>query len=203
MFVHLTLVPYIPSAGELKTKPTQHSVKELLNVGIQPQMLLCRCDRPIPENERRKIASFCNVRPSAVVPALDADTIYAVPIAYHEQGMDREVLRHFGLPFERCARPHALAEDRERGARAGRRSAHRDRRQIHQPSGQLQEPCGGAGAWRHRQPCARAAGMGRQPDFRDSRIPCSRLEDVHGILVPGGFGERGIGRQDCRGALCT
>ena len=63
MFVHLTLVPYIPSAGELKTKPTQHSVKELLNVGIQPQMLLCRCDRPIPENERRKIALFCNVRP--------------------------------------------------------------------------------------------------------------------------------------------
>ena len=66
--MHLTLVPYIPSAGELKTKPTQHSVKELLNVGIQPQMLLCRCDRPIPENERRKIALFCNVRPEAVIP---------------------------------------------------------------------------------------------------------------------------------------
>src|ERR1700755_2474784 len=80
MFVHLTLVPYIPSAGELKTKPTQHSVKELLNVGIQPQMLLCRCDRPIPANERRKIALFCNVRPEAVIPALDVDTIYSVPI---------------------------------------------------------------------------------------------------------------------------
>src|SRR6202000_2019127 len=100
MFVHLTLVPYIPSAGELKTKPTQHSVKELLNVGIQPQMLLCRCDRPIPDNERRKIANFCNVRPEAVIPALDVDTIYSVPIAYHEEGMDREVLRHFGLPSE-------------------------------------------------------------------------------------------------------
>src|SRR5277367_6560165 len=100
MFVHLTLVPYIPSAGELKTKPTQHSVKELLNVGIQPQMLLCRCDRPIPDNERRKIALFCNVRPEAVVPALDVDTIYAVPISYHNEGMDREVLRHFGLPFD-------------------------------------------------------------------------------------------------------
>src|SRR5712672_2803142 len=83
MFVHLTLVPYIPAAGELKTKPTQHSVKELLNVGIQPQMLLCRCDRPIPENERGKIANFCNVRPQAVIPALDVDTIYSVPIAYH------------------------------------------------------------------------------------------------------------------------
>ena len=93
MFVHLTLVPFIPSAGELKTKPTQHSVKELQNVGIQPQMLLCRCDRPIPENERRKIALFCNVRPEAVIAALDADTIYAVPISYHAEGMDREVLR--------------------------------------------------------------------------------------------------------------
>ena len=91
MFVHLTLVPYIPSAGELKTKPTQHSVKELLNVGIQPQMLLCRCDRPIPENERRKIALFCNVRSEAVIAALDVDTIYAVPGSYHAEGMDREV----------------------------------------------------------------------------------------------------------------
>src|SRR5271165_1648427 len=100
MFVHLTLVPYIPSAGELKTKPTQHSVKELLNVGIQPQMLLCRCDRPIPENERRKIALFCNVRAEAVIAALDVDTIYAVPISYHAEGMDREVLRHFRLPAD-------------------------------------------------------------------------------------------------------
>ncbi len=99
MFVHLTLVPFIPSAGELKTKPTQHSVKELLNVGIQPQMLLCRCDRPIPDNERRKIALFCNVRPAAVIPALDVATIYQVPIAYHAEGMDREVLRHFRLDF--------------------------------------------------------------------------------------------------------
>ena len=98
MFVHLTLVPYISSAGELKTKPTQHSVKELQNVGIQPQMLLCRCDREIPEAERRKIASFCNVRVQAVVAALDVDTIYAVPISYHREGMDGEVLRHFGLP---------------------------------------------------------------------------------------------------------
>src|SRR6202167_1272690 len=79
MFAHLTLVPFIPSAGELKTKPTQHSVKELLNVGIQPQMLLCRCDRAIPEAERRKIALFCNVRPEAVITARDVDTIYDVP----------------------------------------------------------------------------------------------------------------------------
>ena len=137
MFVHLTLVPYIPSAGELKTKPTQHSVKELLNVGIQPQMLLCRCDRQIPENERRKIASFCNVRPSAVVPALDADTIYAVPIAYHEQGMDREVLRHFELPFDEApdlSRWQRIV-DTVRAPRG--RGAYRDRRQIYQFARQL------------------------------------------------------------------
>src|ERR671916_501065 len=97
LFVHLTLVPFIPSAGELKTKPTQHSVKELLGLGIQPQILLCRCDRPIPENERRKIALFCNVRPESVIPALDAATIYEVPLNYHAEGLDQEVLRHFNL----------------------------------------------------------------------------------------------------------
>ncbi|MEI7447288.1 MAG: hypothetical protein WCK28_20540, partial [Burkholderiales bacterium] len=79
-----------PTAGELKTKPTQHSVKELLSVGIQPNMLICRSDREIPSNERRKIALFCNVRPDAVVAALDVDTIYAVPISYHQEGLDRE-----------------------------------------------------------------------------------------------------------------
>lgn len=98
MFIHLTLLPWIAAAGELKTKPTQHSVKELQNVGIQPQMLVCRSDREIPETERRKIASFCNVRPEAVIAARDVDTIYACPISYHREGMDTEVLRHFGLP---------------------------------------------------------------------------------------------------------
>ncbi|MDE7546947.1 CTP synthase [Acetobacter fabarum] len=99
MVVHLTLLPWIPSAGELKTKPTQHSVKELQNVGLQPQILLCRCDRPIPPTERRKIANFCNVRPEAVIAARDVDTIYACPLSYHAEGMDTEVLRYFGLPY--------------------------------------------------------------------------------------------------------
>ncbi len=96
-YIHLTLLPYIPSAGELKTKPTQHSVQELRSIGIQPDILLCRCDRPIPEGERKKLALFCNVRPSAVIEARDVDQIYAVPLAYHEEGLDREVLRVFGL----------------------------------------------------------------------------------------------------------
>src|SRR5436305_7643080 len=92
LFVHVTLVPYIAAAGELKTKPTQHSVKELLSIGIQPDILLCRTDRPIPQEERRKLALFCNVRESAVIEARDVDNIYAVPEAYHDQGLDREVL---------------------------------------------------------------------------------------------------------------
>src|SRR5580692_5934798 len=98
LFVHVTLLPYIRTAGELKTKPTQHSVKELLSVGIQPSILLCRAERPLPDGERKKIASFCNVKPECVIPALDVDTIYNVPISYHEQGFDEQVLRYFDLP---------------------------------------------------------------------------------------------------------
>jgi CTP synthase len=142
LFVHLTLVPFIPSAGELKTKPTQHSVKELLSVGIQPQILLCRCDRPIPENERRKIALFCNVRPESVIPAYDADSIYAVPLSYHEEGLDREVLRHF------------------RG-----RGHDRGGRQVHEPARQLQIAGRGADPWRHRAQREGAARLGGQPDL--------------------------------------
>src|SRR5882757_1859435 len=104
LFVHLTLVPWIPSAGELKTKPTQHSVKELLGLGIQPDILLCRCDRPIPAGARKKIALFCNLREARVIPALDVDTIYAVPEAYHAEGFDEQVCDHFGL----AAQPPAL-----------------------------------------------------------------------------------------------
>jgi CTP synthase len=190
MFVHLTLVPWIPSAGELKTKPTQHSVKELLNVGIQPQMLLCRCDRPIPENERRKIASFCNVRPSAVVPALDADTIYSVPISYHEQGMDREVLRHFALPFEEApdiARWRKIVNI------------------VRAPEGEVRIAIVGKyinllDSYKSLAEALAHGGIANRVrvklDWVDSQVfetpnAVRQLEDVHGILVPGGFGERG------------
>src|SRR3974390_3485588 len=97
VFIHLTLLPFIPSAGELKTKPTQHSVKELRGIGIQPDILLCRTDRPIPKEERRKLGLFCNVRESAVIEARDVDIIYAVPEAYHAAGLDTEVLAAFGI----------------------------------------------------------------------------------------------------------
>jgi len=190
MFVHLTLVPYIPSAGELKTKPTQHSVKELLNVGIQPQMLLCRCDRQIPDAERRKIASFCNVRAQAVIAALDVDTIYAVPISYHAEGMDREVLRHFGLPFE--TEPDLSAwqciVDTVRG-----------------PDGEVRIAVVGKytnllDSYKSLGEALTHGGIKNrvrvQLEWVDSQIfeapdAVLRLEDVHGILVPGGFGERG------------
>ena len=108
IYIHLTLMPYIPSAGELKTKPTQHSVKELLSIGIQPDILLCRTDRPIPKEERRKLSLFCNVRESAVIEARDVDNIYAVPEAYSAEGLDSEVLAAFGLDAG-AARPISRA----------------------------------------------------------------------------------------------
>ncbi|MCF6220712.1 MAG: CTP synthase [Robiginitomaculum sp.] len=97
LFMHVTLLPYIAAAGEVKTKPTQHSVKELRSIGIQPDILLCRADREIAKSDIRKIALFCNVRESAVIQGLDARSIYDVPLAYHAEGLDREVLHHFGM----------------------------------------------------------------------------------------------------------
>ena len=190
MFVHLTLVPYIPSAGELKTKPTQHSVKELLNVGIQPQMLLCRCDRPIPANERRKIALFCNVRPEAVIAALDVRTIYEVPIAYHAEGMDREVLRHFGLPFD--TEPDLSGWNRIVDI-------------VRNPEGDVRIAVVGKytnllDSYKSLSEALTHGGIANRVkvslDWVDSEIfeqagALHRLEGVHGILVPGGFGERG------------
>jgi len=184
------LVPYISSAGELKTKPTQHSVKELQNVGIQPDMLICRCDRPIPENERRKIASFCNVSTEAVIPALDIDTIYAVPISYHEAGMDREVLRHFGLPYEaepdlshwqRIVDISRQPEGTVRIAVVGKYTNLLDSYKS------LAEALAHGGI---------ANNVRVQLDWVDSEIfeqpnAIEQLDGVHGILVPGGFGERG------------
>jgi CTP synthase len=190
MFVHLTLVPWIPTAGELKTKPTQHSVKELLNVGIQPQMLLCRCDRPIPDTERRKIALFCNLRPEAVIAALDVDTIYAVPLSYHAEGMDQEVLSHFDLPakgepdlerWERIVAAVRAPEDLVRVAVVGKYTSLLDSYKS------LAEALAHGGL---------ANRVRVELDWVDSQVfeqadRVARLEGLHGILVPGGFGERG------------
>src|SRR5579875_2351047 len=119
-YVHLTLLPFIKTAGEMKTKPTQHSVKELRSIGIQPDILLCRCELPLPEDEKRKIGLFCNVRPSAVIEALDAPSVYDVPLAYHRAGLDREVLDVFGLSES------APAPDLSRWEAISERMAHPD-----------------------------------------------------------------------------
>ncbi|MEZ5954481.1 MAG: CTP synthase [Hyphomonas sp.] len=190
-FIHLTLLPYIPAAGEMKTKPTQHSVKELRSIGIQPQVLLCRCDRPIPENEKGKIASFCNVRPTSVIEARDVRHIYDVPQAYHEQGLDREVLTHFGIK-------DAPAPDLSGWDRIAQT--------IHNPDGEV---CIGLvgkytdvpDAYKSVAEALSHGGVANNvkvtvklinsEEFDDEARPLDVLEGVHGVILPGGFGERG------------
>ncbi|MCA8906882.1 MAG: CTP synthase [Rhodospirillaceae bacterium] len=190
LFIHATLLPYLPTAGELKTKPTQHSVKELLSVGIQPEVLLCRSDRPIPEGERRKIALFCNIRPERVIAALDADTIYQVPINYHQEGFDDQVLAYFGLPAER-------APDLGQWNQIVQR--------LRAPEGEITIGIVGKytsliDSYKSLQEALIHGGIANNERVRlewmDSTIfeadsPVASLEGVNGILVPGGFGERG------------
>jgi CTP synthase len=190
VYVHLTLMPYIPSAGELKTKPTQHSVKELLSIGIQPDILLCRTDRPIPHAERHKLALFCNVRPSAVIEARDVDNIYAVPEAYHAEGLDTEVLAAFGI--EAGPAPD-LATWRLINAR------------IRNPEGDVTiavvgKYTGMKDAYKSLIEALSHGGIANKVkvnlDWIESEVfeqkdPAPFLEHVNGILVPGGFGQRG------------
>ena len=192
MVVHLTLLPWIASAGELKTKPTQHSVKELQNVGIQPQILLCRCDRPIPPTERRKIASFCNVRPEAVIAARDVDTIYACPLSYHAEGMDNEVLRYFGLPYQdepdlenwrRVVDAIRHPESEVRIAVVGKYTALLDSYKS------LNEALLHGGT-AHRVKVT-LQWIDSEKIEKNPALLEETLGDVHGVLVPGGFGERG------------
>ncbi|WP_159975741.1 MULTISPECIES: CTP synthase [unclassified Novosphingobium] len=192
-FVHVTLVPYIAAAGELKTKPTQHSVRELTGLGIQPDILLCRCDRELPEGERRKIALFCNVRPQAVIQALDAPNIYAVPLQYHREGLDAEVLHHFGMAEEAKAPVLERWDDIT------------DRYQN--PEGEVTigvvgKYVGLQDAYKSLNEALVHGGMANRVkvnirwidaeifEKEDSEIAAA-LEPMDGILVPGGFGERG------------
>ncbi|WP_075596144.1 CTP synthase [Novacetimonas hansenii] len=191
MFIHLTLLPWIAAAGELKTKPTQHSVKELQNVGIQPQMLVCRSDREIPTNERRKIASFCNVRPEAVIAARDVDTIYACPISYHVEGMDTEVLRHFGLPADH-------EPDLSRWERIVDAIRHPEREVTITVVGKytalLDSYKSLIEALHHGGIAHRAKvrlNWVEAEDFEKSDTNLQALARSDAILVPGGFGERG------------
>ncbi len=190
IFVHLTLLPYIPTAGELKTKPTQHSVAELRSIGIQPDILLCRTDREIPREERRKLALFCNVRETAVIEARDVASIYDVPLSYHAEGLDTEVLAAFGMDAkaepdvtnwkrisERVKNPEGEVTIAVVGKYTGMKDAYKS----------LIEALTHGGI---------ANNVKVNLDWIESEVfekedPAPFLEHVHGILVPGGFGHRG------------
>jgi CTP synthase len=190
IFIHLTLLPYIPTAGELKTKPTQHSVKELRSIGIQPDILLCRADREIPVSERKKIALFCNVRPTAVIQALDVANIYDVPRAYHEEGLDQEVLDAFGLTNNRKPDLSQWTEIMRR---------------IEHPEGEVTigivgKYTGLLDAYKSLKEALIHGGIANnvkvnlewiESEIFEKEDPAPYLQDMHGILVPGGFGERG------------
>ena len=190
IYVHLTLMPFIPTAGELKTKPTQHSVRELRAIGIQPDILLVRADRPIPAEERRKLSLFCNVRETAVIQALDVATIYDVPIAYHHEGLDTEVLAAFGIdpaPKPQLQRWHQVVDG------------------IRNPEGEVTiaivgKYTGLKDAYKSLIEALYHGGIANKVRVRldwieaevfEQEDPSPYLERVNGILVPGGFGERG------------
>jgi CTP synthase len=189
-YLHLTLVPFLASAGELKTKPTQHSVRELRGIGIQPDLLLCRTEHPIPPDSRRKIALQCSVQPDSVIPALDVSSIYEVPIRYHEEGLDTQLLKRFGMPYE----------------------AEPDLRRWQEIVDRLDGPDGEVtiavvGKYTGLQDAYKSLGEALTHGGIDNRVrvrtrwldaevfeagdAAASLQDVNGILVPGGFGERG------------
>lgn len=191
VFIHLTLLPYIPSAGEMKTKPTQHSVKELRSIGIQPDILLCRCDRPVPADEKRKIALFCNVRPESVIEARDVSFIYEVPLEYHNEGLDREVLHHFGItgsPAPDLSKWKSISD------------------KLRNPDGEVRIALVGKytilpDAYKSVLEALQHGGLSNQVKVKTVLVDStpmdpedadmSVLDDMHGIILPGGFGERG------------
>ena len=189
-FLHVTLIPYIAAAGELKTKPTQHSVKELQSVGIQPDILLCRTEHPLPDDQRAKIGLFCNIRGSAVVLARDVRNIYEVPLSYHNEGLDREVVRHFGLSdtapdlgaWTRICDTVANPEGEVSIAIVGKYTSLQDSYKS------LGEALVHGGI---------ANNVKVNIEWIDSELfeqedaAVEALHHVSGILVPGGFGERG------------
>tara|TARA_B100000678_G_scaffold142816_1_gene119220 strand:- start:3048 stop:4679 length:1632 start_codon:yes stop_codon:yes gene_type:complete len=191
IFIHLTLLPYIPSAGEMKTKPTQHSVKELRSIGIQPDILLCRCDRPIPHDEKRKIALFCNVRNESVIEARDVSHIYDVPLAYHGEGLDAEVLHHFGMkgaPAPELSKWQEISD------------------KLKRPDGEVTIALVGKytvlpDAYKSVMEALHHGGLANDVKVNIELVDSTPLDDpsasldilegVNGIILPGGFGQRG------------
>jgi CTP synthase len=200
IFIHLTLLPYIATAGEMKTKPTQHSVRELRAIGIQPDILLCRAPFPIPAEERRKIALFCNVRTESVIEALDAQHIYDVPLDYHARGLDHEVLRHFGMEkqtspdlthWRRVSETLRNPDGNVTIAIVGKYVA------LHDAYKSVVEALGHGGLANKVKVDLRWIPSDR---FDDPESDLSELDEVDGVLLPGGFGERGaIGKMRAAG----
>lgn len=191
-FIHLTLLPFVKTAGEMKTKPTQHSVKELRSIGIQPDILLCRCEQEIPREERRKIGLFCNVRESSVIQAMDSENIYAVPLDYHRQGLDREVLSVFGIEDEGApdlslwkdiAQRYSYPDGDVTVAIVGKYTVLKDAYKS------LIEALYHGGMDNNVR--VKLDWVESQTFEGDPDQVKARLENVHAILVPGGFGERG------------
>ncbi|WP_291842512.1 CTP synthase [Maricaulis sp.] len=191
VFLHVTLLPFIKVAGEMKTKPTQHSVKELRSIGIQPDILLCRCEIPIPPGDKRKIGLFCNVKESAVIEGRDAASLYDVPLEYHRQGLDTEILRCFGIadaPDPDLSRWEAISET------------------IANPDGEVTigvvgKYVGLLDAYKSLIEALAHGGIANGVKVKLKWLDSEQfekddafepLEDVHGVLVPGGFGERGV-----------
>lgn len=190
LFIHVTLLPYISAAGELKTKPTQHSVKELMSVGIRPRILLCRSDRPIEQDELRKIGQFCNIDEKKVIPALDVSTIYEVPLTYHREGLDVQVLDCFGIK-----------DPKRPDLKIWNDIVHR----IKEPEGAVDIAVVGkytnlSDSYKSLNEALVHGGIANNVKvnlrFIESTVfekenPSDYLHNIHGILVPGGFGERG------------
>lgn len=191
LFIHVTLLPYIAAAKELKTKPTQHSVKELRSIGIQPDIILCRADREIPVGEKKKIAQFCNVKEECVISALDASSIYKVPLNLHNEGLDTQVLKHFGMKskktpsldnWETVVRRFESPRGEVTIAMVGKYTS------IGDTYKSLTEALDHAGIENNVRVNVRwiNARVFEQGDAE------KKLGDVDAILVPGGFGEEGV-----------
>ncbi len=190
LFMHLTLLPYIKTAGELKTKPSQHSVKELQSMGIQPDVLMCRTEMPLPEEAKRKLALFCNIKPDCVIEAADVDTIYKVPLAYAEQGLDDQVLKHFSMEapspdlsiwqniVERVHSPKNTVNIAVVGKYTGLQDAYKSIAESFEHAG-IANQVKVKVTWLNAE------------DLVDRAAVEKAMLGMQGILVPGGHGERG------------
>ncbi len=190
IFMHLTLLPYLAASGELKTKPTQHSVKELRSIGLQPDVLVCRSEHDIPEKERAKIALFCNVRPEAVIPAYDLKSIYEAPMAYHRVGLDQAVLDAFGIspaPKPNLERWEDVMDRLEHAEGEVRVAIVGKYTQLEDAYKSIAEALTHGGMANR----VRVKSEWIDAEIFEREDPAPYLEAFHAILVPGGFGERG------------